>query len=127
MHRFRGNIEASYVIHNTCVICYIKGQLSKATQNFLQNMGLPVPRWDENTVAKGVAVLKPGDTNNIEVAKKIAKAKALRNYNSRWRSYYQSIYEICARQLSAYDEIITSIDLRNREIEDNIRDIANGN
>lgn len=64
---------------------------------FISALGADRECDGENYYWTGKAILKPGDTMDIEVAKGIARRKAMRSYYNSVRAEYSKVWEKIAR------------------------------
>lgn len=71
---------------------------------------------------KGIAILKDGDTNNIELAKKIARKKAVRQmfkcYKNSLKNCYDQIINISTEIETSRNSVLRKIDKITDEIKE---------
>lgn len=71
-------------------------------------------------LAKGIARLKDGDTNDIETAKKVARKKALRKFYKEYKNSLTMTYRAMERKLGQFSDHIVDVQNRAQKIEEEI-------
>lgn len=98
--KFGIEYETRYIVNDNAVICFVEAFPSKNTVAYLNTLGLS---GGEGWETKGVALLKAGDTNDIELAKRIAEKKALR---SAYKAFAQSFKSEAEESYKKVDALI---------------------
>lgn len=130
---FKMKFEYRYIINPDAVICFAK-PAEPAMENSI------VWTWTSYcfTIApsgvriktqllpeyKGVARLKNGDTSDIEIAKDVARSKAVRAAFKNYRNYLAEIFDYMARELYDFGGTIMSIDKKIAAVNEEIQELT---
>lgn len=128
---FKMKFEYQYIINDGAVICFAKPAMESsivrtwASYHFMMAPSVSVriktkllPEY------KGVARLKDGDTSDIEIAKDVARSKAVRAAFKNYRNYLAEIFDYMARELYDFGGSIMSIDKKIAAVDEEIQELT---
>lgn len=112
------NFHVTYVLNGNAVICYVHPEYAER----LIHRDICYPYRDKQY--KGIAVMKPGDKYDIQLAKRIAKSKAIRSYYKTVRRFAKSSLKKELNTCIEKFEYLKKIDNKINQITDNIIKLA---
>lgn len=128
---FKMKFEYRYIINDGAVICFARPAMeSPIVQTWTKNYFVMVPSASVYTKTqllpeyKGVARLKNGDTSDIEIAKDVARSKAVRAAFKNYRNYLAEIFDYIARELYDFGGTIMSIDKKIAAVDEEIQELT---
>ena len=128
---FKMKFEYRYIINDGAVICFAKPAMESSIVHTWANyhfMMAPSINTQIRTQLlpeyKGVARLKNGDTSDIEIAKDVARSKAVRAAFKNYRNYLAEIFDYMARELYDFGGTIMSIDKKISAVDEEIQELT---
>lgn len=127
---FKMKFEYRYIINDGAVICFAKPAMESsivwAWKNHYFSMAPSGVRIKTQLLPeyKGVARLKNGDTSDIEIAKDVARSKAVRAAFKNYRNYLAEVFDYIARELYDFGGTIMSIDKKIAAVDEEIQELT---
>ena len=127
---FKMKFEYRYIINDGAVIYFAKPAIASSIvwtwTNYYSTMA-PIGAHIKTQLLpeyKGVARLKNGDTSDIEIAKDVARSKAVRAAFKNYRNYLAEIFDYMARELYDFGGTIMSIDKKIAAVDEEIQELT---
>ena len=128
---FKMKFEYRYIINDGAVVCFAKPAMESsivqtwASYRFMMDPSTSVRiKMQLLPEYKGIARLKNGDTSDIEVAKDVARSKAVRAAFKSYRNYLAEIFDYMARELYDFGCTIMSIDKKIAAVDEEIQELT---
>lgn len=127
---FKMKFEYRYIINGGAVICFAKPAMKSsivqtwASYRFMMDPSVSTQKTQLLPEYKGVARLKNGDTSDIEIAKDVARSKAVRAAFKNYRNYLAEIFDYIARELYDFGGTIMSIDKKIAAVDEEIQELT---
>lgn len=127
---FKMKFEYRYIINDGAIICFATPTMKSSIirdwcsyYDYVTPYGIKLKTKLLHEY-KGVARLKDGDTSDIEIAKNVARSKAVRAAFKNYRNYLAEIFDYFARELYDFGGSIMSIDKKISAVDEEIQELT---
>ena len=128
---FKMKFRYRYIINDGAVICFARPAMESpivqtwASYYFMMDPSVSARiKTQRLPEYKGVARLKNGDTSDIEIAKDVARSKAVRAAFKNYRNYLSEIFDYIARELYYFGGTIMSIEKKIAAVDEEIQELT---